>query len=147
MLDGSVLLPPVAKQPSPIDSDEYAREAEPGEGVSQVIIGKGRMQPAGPRQAPGRVRAFQFEIKGRNAEAMAIAIAVESRENQMLRVGSPAGVNMPGGSGQRSTPTMLIGPATAPSGRAARSRLPSGTKPRLTITRAPPASRAGINTQ
>src|SRR5262249_27918315 len=69
MLDGSVLLPPVAKQPSPIDSDEYAREAEPGEGVSQVIIGKGRMQPAGPRQAPGRVRAFQFEIKGRNAEA------------------------------------------------------------------------------
>ena len=43
---------------------------------------------------------------------MAAAMTVESRANQMLRTGSPAGVNRPGFSGQRSTPTMLIGPMT-----------------------------------
>src|SRR6266481_5745333 len=70
VLDSSVLLPPGAEQPSAVDPDQYAGKAEPSQGVAEVIVWQGRMQASGPREAARRVGAFQFQIEGRDADAL-----------------------------------------------------------------------------
>src|SRR6516165_2479758 len=80
-------------------------------------------------------------------QLLAAAIAIGSRTNQRLRPGSSCGEKAPRDSGHRITPTKSASPVVAPADRVAGSCRPSGTKPRLTTTSPPDATRAGANTQ
>src|SRR5262249_51556395 len=70
MLDSSGPLPPAAEQPGSVDPDQYACEAEPSEGVAEVIIRQGRMEASGLRQAAGGSGTFQLQIEARHADAL-----------------------------------------------------------------------------
>src|SRR5579871_3675566 len=57
--------PPATHEPRAVDSGQHHCETEPSQGIPEVIVRQHRPQPAGPGQATGRIRAFQFHIERR----------------------------------------------------------------------------------
>src|SRR6516165_5152528 len=57
--------PPASDHPRRVDSDQHRGEAEPGQGVLEVVVGQARLHWARMREAAGRYRAFHLHIERR----------------------------------------------------------------------------------
>ena len=134
-------------KPHHIDTCKGQREAEPRNGVLQMIVGQMRLKLARFRPAARGNRFLLVNIERGGARPfLECRNRIQITQKPDIVFGSSAGVKDPRVSGQRRTPTTSMMPRGLPSARVPGSLRSAGTKPRLTRMMLPPASRAGAKT-
>ena len=120
-------------------NQHHERQAVPGDRVLQVVVRQARFQrPDLGAGLPARAAPPDRYRTARPRPSLSPPQSLPDRAR--TRGSSPAssfGVNIPRASGQRIAPTMSVMPRGCPSRRVPGSCFPSGTKPRLTMTRLP----------
>ncbi len=93
------------------DAEEARRQAEPGEGVGQVVVGDVENRLAALRQATRDRGRILVDREGRRiSRCRKAAIATGSRVNHWFRVGSSFGVKRLRVSGSRMRPVIVTRP-------------------------------------